>query len=321
MTNPILADYLEAANAVYTGPTTGTTTVTPPDLTPLVINGQVIATEIDADGFSAQAFVDSAGHVVVAFEGTVPNTTTTYGTASLAADAQIMLGNIPRAFTDAESFVQRLIATDGISASDIFVTGHSLGGAEAEAVVSSISGLGGGVIFGAPGIAVTSLRTNLNLTDYVDYGDPVGNFGTDTASGALYSPQGTRHVGQVVMVGSAADGAPLKPEGVIYSDLSSLMKGIANVNPLTFGLSPANVLIGAAIATDAAYTLDTQLPFHSLPDNYAPDLGYNFLSDGTAFPLGSVGPGAPATFGIDHCPAFPIHLLPTCYRAVDSSNS
>jgi|SRR6266852_9254413 len=99
-----------------------------------------------SDGFFAQAFEDSNGNVIIAFEGTVQDNTA-YGKATQAADAGILGGNLllqPTAPTqilqDAYAFAFSVVATDaltGISGAT-YVTGHSLGGYEAEYVAQQL---------------------------------------------------------------------------------------------------------------------------------------------------------------------------------------
>lgn len=131
--------------------------------------------------FFGEAFIDKNGDVIVAFEGSLLTGGGAFGAGSRGADLQILRGGTPAAFIDANAFLTDVeeYAAEHFSALDpIYVTGHSLGGAEAEYVAS----LGGenGVTFGAPGDLLPNYSDQVsgqNFTDYVDYGDPVGNFG------------------------------------------------------------------------------------------------------------------------------------------------
>src|SRR6266446_10632877 len=103
-TGPIsLLEYYNAANAVYFDNGEGVKPDTAPDkstgLTLLLDSGQINANWI-LDGFFAQAFEDSAGNILIAFEGTTTDKSL-YTIGSAAADAEILVGQTPQAFIDA----------------------------------------------------------------------------------------------------------------------------------------------------------------------------------------------------------------------------
>ncbi len=178
------------------------------------------------DGFYAEAFVNASGQVLFAFRGTYPNPTDTYGLGTLKDDAQIMLDKNPPNFTDAVNFVSRVLtqATNlnntaqgqsqpqPYNLSTIYLTGHSLGGAEAEDVANQVALKNpnldnftfDGVTFGAPGLPQNASASPSNtFLDYVDNGDPVANYASDTAAGkAGYAPADMYHFGTVVTTGS-----------------------------------------------------------------------------------------------------------------------
>jgi Ca2+-binding RTX toxin-like protein len=294
-TPPTLTQYLEAAEATYYQGT-----IPPSGLTPLLnSSGQPVISSSGqlGDGFYAEAFVNSSNQIIVAFEGTVPGTTS-YDEGTLAADALISVGQIPQALKDAAAFINTFVipaaASHGISTSNIFVTGHSLGGAEAEYAAGTISGLGGGDTFAAPGINIATLNTNANLTDYVDYGDVVGNLGTDTLAGSIYTPPGVQHVGAVKMVGSPLSSAAVLAEAVVYRDFIA-----SGSNPSLFSALPSLLTSTATVLGDLAAIGINQGPSHSLVSQYAPDLNYS-LTIGTsvlAVSNGSSLPSVPATYG------------------------
>ena len=173
-TAPSAQDYINAANAVYFH-------AVPTDAT------QVLSSEADLRGFNAAAFEEN-GVIVIAYEGTLPGSNA-YGIGSLLADVQIFAGKTPAALTDAVDFAQQVQSDFG--STPIYITGHSLGGAEAEAAVqAAVSNndpwILGGVTFGAPGLPGYYGPADLgNLTDYVDYGDPIGNYAHDTELAGL----------------------------------------------------------------------------------------------------------------------------------------
>jgi hypothetical protein len=193
-----LQEEINGANDVYQHEVpAGATPINSPFLTLMDIN---------ANGFFALAYEEN-GVITVAFEGTV-FAPTIYGLGSLEADLQIAQGQWPAALTDAILFTMGVESLAG--STPIYLTGHSLGGAEAEAVSLFAArpgdnfSIAGGVTFGAPGVPDYFGPTGLgNLTDFVDYGDPVGNYAHDGELGAV-SATGN-HFGTVDYVGSPAD--------------------------------------------------------------------------------------------------------------------
>lgn len=154
--------------------------------------------------------------IVIAFEGTDPSSETLrsnpiFLAGQLEADAQIYFGQIPDAFTDALAFTEEIIEEQGVSRENVFVTGHSLGGAEAEYVAAQLDLAG--ATFGAPGIHASAIPEGRppDLKNYVVYGDPVGNYSADPPnrlSNILVSDE-IRHVGEVNHIGSPTGGLQL----------------------------------------------------------------------------------------------------------------
>src|SRR5262249_3032565 len=146
------------------------------------------------------------------------STLTTYARASLGADSQIADGQNPSqiaALTDAAQFaqaVEALATTQAGHSVPIYVTGHSLGGieaqAEAKALITSngfgLADFGGGATFGATGLPGQNTPGGPStgptaLTNYVDYGDPVGNNAEDTDTENPLAPEpAIYHYGKVV---------------------------------------------------------------------------------------------------------------------------
>jgi hypothetical protein len=195
-----LTEYWTAADLVYTDNREGIgADLAPPassDLTLLLDSGAVNPKWL-ADGFFAQAFRDTSGNVIIAFEGGLPFEGSLYGTASTVAFGQFLAGQTPRAFADALAFtadVEQYLVAHNAASDPVYLTGHSLGGAEAEYVAAN-DGLSG-VTFGAPGSlhpVYPPIGARQTFTNYVDYGDPLGNFGS--------------HFGNVQEVGPVSDAA------------------------------------------------------------------------------------------------------------------
>jgi hypothetical protein len=195
---PTPQEFLDASNAVYEEELTQNFLDTPSDLIPL--EGDLVGSvpiplggetdlqsfEEPSIGFFAQAYEDVAGNVIISFDASIlplmPGWTSTYGHASQADDIDLLLGQRPSSlFSQAEKFAQQVVEDYGAS-HPIYLTGFSLGGAEAEAVASSApSGvIDGGDTFGAPGLP-DYFGTGGDLIDFVDPGDPVGNYARDGA--------------------------------------------------------------------------------------------------------------------------------------------
>lgn len=248
---PSLAEYYNAAEAVYLDNAVGMTTgAHPPSSTGLTLLLDSRDPSLQgnsswlADGMFAQAFEDKWGNVIIAFEGSIikpsdPSFLTPYAFGSRGADLDILTGLTPKAFVDAQNFAfdAAQFVHQNLGSNPIYLTGHSLGGAEAQDVAFIINPGENvsGVTFGAPGDPTLSAPVKTpNFIDYVDYGDPVGNFGN--------------HFGTVQHVGS-----PLNATVLTVAEIEALV---------THGLSLAEV---AGI-------------FHPLT-HYASDLGLHLHSD------------------------------------------
>jgi Cadherin-like len=232
--SPSLQEYVDATNAVASG----TGPVTNPidndgsiELRPLLNQaGNPEYGEIDFDGFYAQAFVDENGDVIVAFKGSIINPfplsqfLTPYGAGSRTDDIDILNGKLPTALVnDALSFVQSVREIAG--SAPLYVTGHSLGGFEAEVVTAAAgSPVDGGVTFGAPGVpGYNGESSNLyaaDLLDYVEEGDPVGNFADDPESGLAIFAATKKvgpHVGQVQLIGNPDQSIKAEEPSILFS--------------------------------------------------------------------------------------------------------
>lgn len=261
MSKPSTADFLAAADGAYSADpagTSGLSLLTGP-------RGAPIAATRANDGFHGVAFETGSGQVIIAFEGTAldeAQSRPTFVAAQIEADKQIALGQDPALYADALRFANRAAAVaeaQGISADDIFVDGHSLGGAQAEYVAVK-TGLGGAT-FGAPGIPAADINTGLpsHLTNYVDYGDPVGNYSDNPdLVGNLLQGEGIERYGRATYVGSASDARPLGIAGRLY------------------GTSRLGTAVAAGIVVDGI------ADHHPLGD-YAADLGVA-LPDASAAP-------------------------------------
>ncbi len=158
----------------------------------------------------------------------------------------------PKALQDASVFagaVQSFVAENSISQlkhiPSIFVTGFSLGGAEAEeAALDLSSGISGGETFGAPGLpnySISSVAESSSFVNYVNFGDIVANWGKDTelSSASLTGA----HFGSIQYVGNTLDQNSLRTaahllhseEGLagaaLWTDNTALLAAAAGTAP------------------------------------------------------------------------------------------
>jgi len=187
---PTVEDYFDFSELAYDLTGSGSNT------TPVPTNWYVLPNPaIDPNGLTAIAFRnDVTKQIVVAYRGSVT------GHDWIVADGEgIALGLRPLQFATAEAFAKNLLQTN--PGYTLFVTGHSLGGAEAEDVADALDV--GGDTFAAPGVSnmltappIQGPQTPAQiLTDYIITTDPVGNYATDTNSSP--TPNGS-HIGTVV---------------------------------------------------------------------------------------------------------------------------
>jgi hypothetical protein len=162
----------------------------------LEVDGQPLAQEVTADGFYGAAFLTAANQVIVAFEGThisALEDDPEFVAAQVLADGIIFAGLAPPAYGDGLRFTEAALAAaaaQGIPETAFYITGHSLGGAVAAFVAAQLNLPG--ETFGAPGILAAAIPTGMasKLTNYVEYGDTVGNYSAepDVLNGFVQSP-------------------------------------------------------------------------------------------------------------------------------------
>ncbi|MTJ80362.1 MAG: hypothetical protein F8N37_05005 [Telmatospirillum sp.] len=242
---PTTKDYLVACNLAYCEGSLNEATSTTPSQAVLQADMAKAMATMDAqswtvvsiqytpkDGFYGVSFLNNSGSLIIAYEGTSP-AASTYGLATLKADAEIQQHHTPtQLFNDVAQFAlasESAAQTHAGFNGNAYVTGHSLGGIEAESAAIYLNSqshnaqgvsFGGGVTFGATGIPgyVNNPATAPKLVNYVDYGDPVGNYashmpagtGNDYIAVPLITPP-QDHVGTVAMVGDPGDWNVVSP--------------------------------------------------------------------------------------------------------------
>ena len=236
---PTVAQFLNAANAEYT------TSGTPPDMQPFMQYGLIpIAETNNTTGMAAKAYLTTQGQVIIAYQGTSggDNLLNNFGIlgAQLSADGTIYTGKISTAQTNALTFAQQVVQyanSVGIASSDVFVTGHSLGGIEAEYVAQQ-TGLGG-IGFESTGIptSTTAVGNGSNFINIVTYGDPVGSYASDVQGLQPYAPAyvpgqagALPHFGQVVLIGDPSAQATLTKDVATFNEAAAAKGQITGGN-------------------------------------------------------------------------------------------
>lgn len=204
--SPTVSQLLNAANTEYL------LGGTPQGMSAFTVGGQQLSYLNEADGVSAKVWVTSQNQVVIAYQGTTGGlnllTNPLIALTQIVQDVGIYSKQVTPGEKDSLAFAKSVIATAaarGITSANVFVTGHSLGGIEAEYVAQQ-TGLGG-IAFESTGIpAAANAAAGKNFVNVVTYGDPVANYASDISAMQPFAPSsGLAHYGQVVLVGNPAD--------------------------------------------------------------------------------------------------------------------
>ena len=181
-------------------------------------------------------WVTPQNQIIIAYQGTTGGENILLDPAGAAAQiitdvgiffADSANGVRPAAYADALNFANVVIwfaEEEGYSTSNIFVTGHSLGGIEA-AYVAQQTGLGG-IGFEPTGLSTkpSAAGTGTNFVNLVTDGDPVANFSSDLKGEQPFAPPYVAHGGKaphygwIVVIGSPADQATLSHAVAKYGD-------------------------------------------------------------------------------------------------------
>lgn len=221
---PSISDELNAAYWAYAQagtPYNDRDTTLPTGFSYFTVGGQPMITYQPDVGLYAAALVNASGQVIVTYEGTNLYTgNDTFTAAQIADDVAIAEGVNAASYAPAARFAQSVIAAAegaGYSKSAIFLAGHSLGAAEAEyaAIQTGLSGM----TFGTPGLPSAEIPTPLGVsfTDYVERGDPVGNYAYGWNDFALLQTQNVQHLGDAQALGTYASAALLYSANLTYA--------------------------------------------------------------------------------------------------------
>jgi hypothetical protein len=221
---PTVAQFLNASAAGY-----GLGTL-PGGLVPLTANGFQMSSTNIFSGMVGKAWVTPQGQVIIAYQGTTGGTNLLFNPlitiSQVLADMQVILtGTTPLAFYDALRFARRVqdeAAIQGYGADDVFVTGHSLGGWEAE-FVAQRTGLAG-IGFESPGInsRVTDNGIDSLFVNIAQYGSPAAFMATDLPALQPFMPPyvpggGSKpHFGPIVLIGDEAAMNPMRNAAAMF---------------------------------------------------------------------------------------------------------
>ncbi len=245
-----ILELAELSNAAYSGGTI-------PGWSVLTTSANSnLASQYASDGYFAAVYQNTkTGEIVIANRGTRGFSSLT----DLLSDLKIGLGGTPAVETDAAAFALKVAADN--PGKPIIETGHSLGGAEAQAATVALASNNttvSAVTFNSPGIAsnlVTNAATSYNVLNLYDQGDAL-------------------HLAGAVHLGSyGQNGLVMMPAG---PDTSSLAWGAPTA--VAAGTAGIAALLGAAL-------YDVIGPAHSIANTIIPYLGLN----GQGSLLGSTG--------------------------------
>jgi hypothetical protein len=221
------------------------------DLTPFLVGGKQLQITDTTAGVVADVWLTPAKQVVIAYEGTLGNTPAGPNPAFLISqildDAAIFSSPAPVIGETVALAFEKKVAADAakarISASNIFVTGHSLGATLASYVAESTGD--GGIGFESIGIGpdVGTKGNGSNFVSVDTYGDAIPAYASnETAIGAIAPAAGTQPLyGQVLHVGDPAWQAPLSAEAALLAP-AALLAGKTGQVAAEIALFAANVL-------------------------------------------------------------------------------
>jgi hypothetical protein len=253
---PTVAQLLDAATAEYV------LGGQPAGLTPFTVNGLPVTYTNDLTGAAAQVWVTPQKQLIIAYQGTTGGTNLLFNpliaVTQLLADVEGTIGNTtPAAFPDSLHFAQQVqadAAEQGYAPDSIFVTGHSLGGWEAEYVAQN-TGLDG-IGFESLGLSTTVAGNGADslFVNTATYGDPAAYWASDMSGlqplAPPYVPGGGSdpHYGPIVLLGAPSSQYPLTNASALF--------GTGIVGDLIFAVTALGQFFEYHLPGVQAYSLD-----------------------------------------------------------------
>lgn len=205
-TTPTLSQFLNAANVEYE-----IGSGNPVGLSPFLVNGKQLSFTDTTNGVQSNVWKTADDQLIVAFQGT-------QDLQQFLEDLGVAATTVTTGEKESLTFVNSVVAyakSVGISTSNVFLTGHSLGGIQAEYAAQQ-TGLAG-VAFESTGIPLSSnAGKGTNFIDIVTYGDPIGSYSSDINAMQPIAPPYVKgggtlpHYGVLIEIGNPADQASLK---------------------------------------------------------------------------------------------------------------
>ena len=222
----VLLNELEVATTAPV-PTTGSPGA---NLNPLLdASGNFVVLE-NTDGAYGGAFTDADGNTIVSYQLSFRTSQGDTANATLDGTPPAQLP----AYADAVAFlrlVAQITAAQGRSLSQVYVTGFSEGG-DLASYVGQQTGVSG-VSFGASGLPGYSAAGNPanNFIAFVEAGDPIAQYGTDTLEQASAVTENTHfdHYGTVVLLEAPPTDIENLAAGLAGHTLPSLLDGTSGV--------------------------------------------------------------------------------------------
>ncbi|QNT78306.1 hypothetical protein [Entomobacter blattae] len=235
---PTVAQFLQASAAV------NVPNALPASLTPFLYNGKQLAISDAVTGMAAKVWSTPQNQIIIAYQGTAGQgaTDVVHAVNQVLQDVQVVAHRTTLGQQNAVKFAQ-FVAHEaearGYNTSNIFVTGHSLGGIEAEYVAQQ-TGLAG-IGFDSTGIlpSTTGKGDGSNFINILQYGDPVSSYASDIQGAQPFAPDydpngGIQpHYGKIIMTGDVKN----------QQDLSVISQGWNNFFEFGKVLTASNYLL------------------------------------------------------------------------------
>ncbi|WP_331011025.1 hypothetical protein [Sphingomonas sp.] len=253
---PTVAQFLNASNAQYI------LGGVPEGFKPFLVDGRQLKLRDVITGAVAATWITPRNQLVIAYQGTTGGENLITHPSALISqaltDAQVTLALVDvaaPALVSSLTFAKRVVAAgkaQGYAASNIFVTGHSLGGIEAEYVSSQI-GLGG-IGFESTGLGLIAAMGNTqnrgsNFVNVVTWGDTIGNISSDIPGNLLGYKAGSSgifpHYGGIVMIGDQKDQDTLNALTLIPNFIKYHLPGV-QAHDLGIQLNPYSAIVDNA---------------------------------------------------------------------------
>jgi hypothetical protein len=173
------------------------------------------------------------GQIVIASRGSQT------GYDFLVSDLDILRGIVPPAFHAAEGFARQIVQAYQCNGSQVLVTGHSLGGADAEYQGAKL-GLAGAT-FAALGARFAASECAANLVDYLYPQDAVANLAPHIGSVAYVAPNGPAQWQDLI------ETLPFDGEGLHFINNYLEHFGAPGVQPITHAQFIEAVLLSGIV--------------------------------------------------------------------------